>query len=52
MCSRSELPRIGEIQILCDEEKRLSLSCFPQLIVFAATQIFVGYRVNFVSQSG
>jgi hypothetical protein len=49
---RSEFARVGEVQILCDEEKRLLLSGFPQFMVFAATQIFFGYRVKFVSQSG
>jgi hypothetical protein len=52
MRSRSELSKIGEVQVLCNQESLVLLRRFPNLAVTLATQVFLGDGVNVVAEIG
>jgi hypothetical protein len=51
MRSWGESSKIGEVQVLGDQESLVSLRRFPQVAIAAATQILLGNGVNVVVEA-
>lgn len=50
MSSRCELPNIGEVQILRDQEPSVSLGPFPDNLIGLPVHTFVFDRIRFVAE--
>ena len=48
MCSGSELPQIGKVEVLRDQKSRIALHDSPKLAICRATEILVGNGMNIV----
>jgi hypothetical protein len=51
MRSWSKSSNVGEIQVLCDQESRIPLRCFPDFTVTATTQVLFSNRMNIVVET-
>ena len=48
MRSRNKSSKVGEVQVLCDEESVVSLCRFPNIAVTPTAQVLLGNGVNIV----
>lgn len=52
MCSRHELPNIGEIEILCDQKASVTLGPIPDNLIRLAVDPLVFNRIGFMAERG